>query len=94
MVMPTYEFICKNCGPFETWREMGDAGKPMACSTCKAAAERIFSAPALIMTSSALRQRVERSAEPRVIKQSQNKETVAKKKHLQKSSGRPWMIAH
>jgi len=71
---------------------MKDASKPMACPTCKAVAERVFSAPGLIVTPYALRRRIERGAEPQVIRRSQIEEPITKKKHLYQSRGRPWMI--
>jgi putative FmdB family regulatory protein len=92
--MPVYEFLCENCGPFEVRREIKDASKPMVCPTCKAVAERVFSAPGLIMTPYALRRRIERGVEPHVVRRSRNGEPNPKKASLYRNTGRPWMIDH
>lgn len=88
--MPLYEFRCETCGIFEQRRSLEEASNPMLCSTCQAVAKLIISAPGIIMTPYTLRSRVERSAEPRVVKRSQEP-TTHKHHHHQ---GRPWMIGH
>jgi putative FmdB family regulatory protein len=41
--MPTYEYKCEKCGPFEMWQSMKD--EPLGkCPKCGAKAERLVSA--------------------------------------------------
>lgn len=94
--MPLYEFRCETCGIFEQRRSLEEASNPMLCPTCQAVAKRVISAPGLIMTPYALQSRVERSAEPRVVKRTQNQEPAIHKHHHHHHhhQGRPWMIGH
>lgn len=91
--MPLYEFRCETCGIFEQRRSLEEASNPMLCPTCQAVAKLIISAPGIIMTPYALRSRVERSAEPQVVKRSQEP-TTHKHHHHHHHQGRPWMIGH
>ena len=94
--MPLYEFRCEECGIFEQRRSLEEASKSMHCPTCQVDAKRVISAPNVIMTPYALRSRVERSAEPRVVKRNQSQEPVTHKHHHHHHhhQGRPWMIGH
>jgi len=65
--MPTYEFLCEVCGPFEQRRNIQEASDPMACPTCLVTAQRIYSTAGFILTSGTLRRRIEQSAEPNVV---------------------------
>lgn len=91
--MPLYEFRCETCGIFEQRRSLEEASNLMLCPTCQAVAKLIISAPGIIMTPYALRRRVERSAEPQVVKRSQEP-TTHKHHHHHHHQGRPWMIGH
>ena len=44
--MPTYEYDCDRCGPFDVWRDHRDAGHGASCPACGSAARRVFLAPA------------------------------------------------
>jgi putative FmdB family regulatory protein len=44
--MPTYEFLCDPCGPFEQWRDHRDVPDTVFCPQCGEAARRRFAAPA------------------------------------------------
>lgn len=90
--MPLYEFRCSVCGPFEQWRSLAQAGEPMACPNCKLAAKRIYSVAGLLTTPSALRQRIEQSAEPKVTKRDRHHHAASHQHNHQQ--GRPWMIGH
>lgn len=100
--MPLYEFRCETCGPFEQWRRLSETTTPMLCPTCQVAAKQIYSAPGLIMTSSALRRRVDQSAEPKVVTRHQSQEPChnhhahGDKSHTHNHAhlGRPWMVGH
>ena len=43
--MPTYEFRCPHCGPFERRRELAESGDPTTCPQCGVYARRIYSVP-------------------------------------------------
>lgn len=91
--MPLYEFKCDNCGMFEQWRKLAEAGTPMLCPTCQAVAKRVFSAPNVNLNSGSLPLRSGAAKEPRVVKPSQDRE-AATAKYSQQPNGRPWMISH
>lgn len=88
--MPLYEFKCEKCGLFEEWRTIAEASNPIVCPSCQSAAKRIFSPPA-IMLSSSLRLRQE-NPQPQLIKRNQEREITPKYKSH--THGRPWMISH
>ena len=93
--MPLYEFRCQTCGIFEQWRSLDESSNPILCPTCQVVAQRVISAPGLITTPYALRSRVERSAEPRVVnKKHQEPATHKHHNHNHHHQGRPWMIGH
>lgn len=43
--MPTYEYLCISCGPFEAGRRMAEAHLPNACPDCGEAAPRAILSP-------------------------------------------------
>lgn len=92
--MPLYEFRCETCGIFEQRLSLDESSNPMPCPTCEVVAKRVISAPGLITTPYALRSRVERSAEPRVVKRAQEPATQKHHHHHHHHQGRPWMIGH
>jgi putative FmdB family regulatory protein len=65
--MPVYEFLCATCGSFEQRRSLQEVGEPMACPMCQIVATRIYSTAGLILTSGAVRRRIEQGAEPKVV---------------------------
>ena len=70
--MPTYEFLCEDCGPFEQQRPFAEASAPLACPSCGLAVKRIYHMPATTKVSTALSHamnRVEKSTyEPEVVR--------------------------
>jgi len=40
--MPTYEYLCDDCGPFTDFRPMSDSDLPCACPGCGNDAPRAF----------------------------------------------------
>lgn len=55
--MPTYDYLCPQCGPFETIRAMAQRNDPCACPDCGEDAQRaLLSAPRLSAVSGAVRQ--------------------------------------
>lgn len=90
--MPLYEFRC-NCGPFENWRTIAEASKPLPCPSCKTVAKRIFSPLSLLLTSGTLRLKGSHNPEPQVVTRSQNLEPAAPR-YQNHQHGRPWMINH
>jgi putative FmdB family regulatory protein len=54
--MPTYDYVCHNCGEFEAIRNMGERNQDCACPHCGDAAPRaILHAPRLAVMSSSSR---------------------------------------
>ncbi|MEB3100145.1 FmdB family zinc ribbon protein [Ferviditalea candida] len=98
--MPVYSFLCGNCGAFDRYRTISESGDPMNCPSCHNPGERIYTAPGIIKTSSALRSRMERGAEGRIVKReagsqrSQSESGLPAAAKPQFVSGRPWMIGH
>ena len=45
--MPTYEYECEDCGPFNEVRPMAEFDKPQPCPDCAQLAPRLLTAPAL-----------------------------------------------
>lgn len=70
--MPTYEFLCEDCGPFEERRSFAEAGNPVACPLCDQETRRVYSMPATKKTPAGLSNamnRAEKSAhEPEVVR--------------------------
>ena len=40
--MPTYEYMCKKCGPFTQLRTMAECDLPSACPECGARSPRVI----------------------------------------------------
>src|SRR5690348_12526482 len=56
-VMPTYEYMCKKCGPFTHLRPMAECDLPSACPECGARSPRvILTAPGCLTMSPEERQ--------------------------------------
>lgn len=53
--MPSYEFRCGRCGPFEETRCLADAGAPAACPDCASPARRVYTAPGFSVRGGGLR---------------------------------------
>src|SRR5467141_673554 len=55
--MPTYEYMCKKCGPFTQFRAMAECDLPSACPECGARSPRvILTAPGCLTMSAETRQ--------------------------------------
>jgi putative FmdB family regulatory protein len=55
--MPTYEYMCKKCGPFTQMRAMAECELPSACPECGARAPRVLlTAPSCLSMSAEGRQ--------------------------------------
>jgi putative FmdB family regulatory protein len=48
--MPTYEFVCATCGPFEVRRGVAQAHEPAHCPACRAPARRVYTPPGIART--------------------------------------------
>lgn len=53
--MPSYEFRCVTCGPFEETRHLAQAGTPATCPGCASPARRIYTVPGFSVRRGALR---------------------------------------
>lgn len=94
--MPVYEFVCGACGPFEEYRSLAGAGARAICPACQGRARRIYSVPGLIRTPSSLRRRIERGAEPTLVRRELKTSDPASgvKDRQYQSRGRPWQTSH
>ena len=55
--MPTYEYMCKKCGPFTQLRAMAECELPSTCPECGARAPRVLlTAPGCLTMSAEARQ--------------------------------------
>lgn len=50
--MPTYDYLCRRCGPFEARRPMSESQAATACRDCGSPSSRLPSAPLLNLMSS------------------------------------------
>lgn len=103
--MPRYDYMCEECGPFVQWLKMSELTESITCPDCQQLSKRMYAAPGLIMTPQALRQRIERGVEPKIVrKQSHSHEgagcshshgSQAHGGHTHSRGGkRPWMVGH
>lgn len=53
--MPSYEFRCANCGPFEEFRSLAETVTPARCPACASLARRVYTAPGFSVRGGALR---------------------------------------
>jgi len=68
--MARYDYVCAECGIFETVRSIGTAAATERCPGCGRAASRVYSPPALISPGSPLRrarEAADRSAHEPVV---------------------------
>lgn len=65
--MPTYDYLCQSCGPFQARAAMADFDKPKECPDCGAISARaLLSAPVIAQMDGARRHAIttnERSAD-------------------------------
>lgn len=69
--MATYEYHCRECGPFEVRHPIGQAPAEASCGQCGASAPRRFSPPAVRQVSPALGRALDAQAasayQPKVV---------------------------
>ncbi|BAH44932.1 conserved hypothetical protein [Brevibacillus brevis NBRC 100599] len=103
--MPRYDYMCEECGPFVQWLKMSELTDSIACPNCRLPSKRLYAAPGLIMTPQALRQRIERGVEPKVVRKDSHSHEGAGCSHSHGSQThrghshsrggeRPWMVGH
>ena len=84
-LVPTYEFLCENCGPFEQQRSFAEASDPIACPSCGLAGRRVYHMPTTRKMSTALSNamnRVEKSIqEPKVVRRPESGTLPGKRYH-------------
>ncbi len=94
--MPTYDFLCDDCGPFEERRPFEETADSAVCPACNGAARRLYSMPNTRRMPAALSgtmDRAEKSAyEPEVARRPV-RGTGTREAH-QHSHGRPWTLGH
>jgi putative FmdB family regulatory protein len=94
--VPVYDFLCRDCGPFEQRRSFAEAGEPMVCPSCGGQARRVYSMPNTKRMPGALSSamdRVEKSAHEPEVAQRPVGVTGSGKGHHH-SHGRPWTLGH
>ncbi|MFS0920725.1 FmdB family zinc ribbon protein [Brevibacillus sp. 179-C 1.1 NHS] len=101
--MPRYDYLCEECGPFVQWLKMNELTDSVACPECQTQSKRLYAAPGLIMTPQALRQRIERGVEPKIVRKQSHSHEGAGCSHSSHTHGghthsrsgkRPWMVGH
>jgi putative FmdB family regulatory protein len=108
--MPTYEFECANCGPFDAMRSIARRDAPTSCPVCEADAMRVIrSAPLLSSLSGTTRSAHavnERAAQEPVRSSAHGAgcgccsskiklpRTAEAQAAPRSAGGRPWMISH
>ncbi|WNC12974.1 zinc ribbon domain-containing protein [Brevibacillus brevis] len=103
--MPRYEYGCEECGPFIQWLKMSEVTDMAVCPECGQTSRRMYSACGLILTPQALRQRIERGAEPKIVRKERHAHEGGACQHQGPAHGggqhshrhspkRPWMVGH
>jgi putative FmdB family regulatory protein len=92
--MPTYEFLCATCGPFEQHRSLREASHPMACPVCQVVAQRVYSTSGVLLGSGAVHRRIEQGAEPRVVGRQVCEGPLSPRMFQQSAGDRPWQVGH
>ncbi|MDB5763173.1 MAG: hypothetical protein JWQ21_2168 [Herminiimonas sp.] len=106
--MPTYDYVCDDCGPFEQRRPMAESNAPASCPQCGTPAQRRLCATQLNLMSGTDRiahARNEKSAHaPEVVHRISAPEPHDPRashrhhghghEHKPASPARPWMIGH
>lgn len=91
--MPIYAFTCEDCGPFELFRPMAEAGAPARCPSCGTTARRVFTPPGLALLAAPMRRALhaeDKSAhEPDVVTQRRGRPLP----HRHEPSP-PWVLSH
>lgn len=60
--MPTYGYVCADCGGYDVVRSMAAASAPAPCPSCGRLGRRVFGSPALRLLAPALRGALDASA--------------------------------
>ena len=89
--MPLYEFNCVTCGVFDLWRSMAESSQPAFCPTCNEQGKRIYSPPAVNLSSSLPAK--SQNLEPEIVIKKRDREPE-KPKFQGQNCGRPWMLNH
>ncbi|QDX91751.1 zinc ribbon domain-containing protein [Brevibacillus laterosporus] len=101
--MPTYVFQCQDCGPFEETMSMNRVTEIIDCPFCTNEAIRLYTPPGLITSSAVLRQRVEQSALPKVVRREHSATHSCRHSYPShfptgvpntSSAKRPWQVSH
>lgn len=93
--MPTYDFVCEDCGGFEQKRAFAEASAGTACPSCGKEAKRVYSMPNTRRMPAGLSKAMDRSEksahEPEVVRHPVGGATGKEHRH---SHGRPWALGH
>ena len=92
--VPTYDFFCEDCGPFELRRPVTEAGEAAACPACGAEARRVYAMPNTKRMPTGLSgamNRAEKSAHEPEVARRRVGDDGGKHRH---SHGRPWQVGH
>ncbi|OYV35905.1 MAG: hypothetical protein B7Z81_08075 [Acidocella sp. 20-61-6] len=99
--MPTYDYLCEECGPFEAIKRMSERDQPASCPVCGIAAKRVLSAPRLAEMEKSRRIAMETNERSRhEPKRSHGSGCSCCKPSTPKAGPksfvgrRPWMISH
>jgi putative FmdB family regulatory protein len=97
--MPTYDYVCADCGPFRLMRPMGEYRDPGLCPDCGTPAPPQLAAPRLADMNPTRREaqrRNERSAnEPKLASAREKRQSSPPRSTIHASPAkRPWMIGH
>lgn len=100
--MPSYEYICAECGVFQASRSMAEAATPHTCPECGTPAPRALSRPHVRTAGAGLHylaeSRNEKSAHEPTVEhrlKSANGHYHGHAKHQPgRRAQRPWMIGH
>jgi len=66
----------------------------MTCPSCQAVARRIYSTGGVIVSSGALRHRIEQSADAKVVKRQASEEPESPQTLQPSLHSRPWQLGH
>lgn len=78
--MPTYDYACPHCGPFDMLRAMAQRDAPAFCPHCGQGAERVLIHAPTLATMSAV-QRLASSTNERASHEPQSSKSYVPKRH-------------
>lgn len=92
--MPTYDFACEGCGPFELQRPVSEAAEAAPCPRCGNEASRVYSMPNTRRMPAGLSGAMDRSEKSAHEPEAVRRQVGGDERKDGHRHGRPWAIGH